>query len=509
MVFVIYYGLIIFILEVRSIMSQSTGREDEALERGLKLRHVNMIAIGGAIGTGLFVGTGGSLSEGGAGGILLGYCLISVMIFFSMTSLGEMSTYMPVSGAFETYSTRFVSPAFGFAMGLNYWFNWAVTIACELEAATLVLRFWFPHANSLIWSVAFLLFLFLLNWFSVGSFGEAEFWFAGIKVVTIVVFLVVGVLMIAGVMGGSSPGFSNWSVGKGAFPNGVGGMIKVFLIAGFSFQGTELIGIMAGEAKNPEEAVTKAVKAIFFRILLFYIGSIIVIAFLLPYTDPSLLKTGVENISVSPFTLVFQRAGIAIAAAVMNAVILTSVLSAGNSAIYAGSRVLYAMATERKLPEAFAKTNKRGVPYVSLIFTTVFGLLSFFGSFVGEGTLYLWMVNTIGISGFITWFGIGLDHYRFRKAFKLQGKDESALKYKAKWFPVGPWICMLMCAIVIFFQWYANGVSDFQSFMATYIGLILFIVLWVGWRLKHHDKLVPLAEIDLTPDQGNVKERAK
>lgn len=490
-------------------MSQNTGKEDEALERGLKLRHVNMIAIGGAIGTGLFVGTGGSLSEGGAGGIILAYCLISVMIFFSMTSLGEMSTYMPVSGAFETYSTRFVSPAFGFAMGLNYWFNWAVTIACELEAATLVLRFWFPHANSFFWSLAFIVFLFLLNWFSVGSFGEAEFWFAGIKVVAIIVFLIVGVLMIAGILGGNAPGFSNWKVGGGAFPHGAWGCISVFLIAGFSFQGTELIGVMAGEAKDPEKAVPRAVKAIFFRILLFYIGSIVVISFLLPYTDPNLLNGGVENISVSPFTLVFKRAGIAFAAALMNAVILTSVLSAGNSAIYAGSRVLYAMATEKKLPELFAKTNKRGVPWFSLIFTTIFGLLSFFGSFVGEGQLYLWMVNTIGISGFITWFGIGLDHYRFRRAFILQGHSLSEFKYMAKGFPVGPIITMLICAVVIVGQFFAYGDYSFKGFMTAYIGLVFFCVLWVGWRLKHHDKLVPLAEIDLTPDQGNIKERAK
>ena len=489
-------------------MSNKNNNEGEALERGLKVRHINMIAIGGAIGTGLFVGTGGSLSEGGAGGIILAYCLVSVMIYFSMTSLGEMSTYMPVSGAFETYSTRFVSPSFGFAMGLNYWFNWAVTIACELEAATLVLRFWFPHANSLFWSLGFIIFLFLLNWFSVGSFGEAEFWFAGIKVVTIVVFLITGVLLIFGIMGGqASPGFSNWHVGNGAFPHGAWGCISVFLIAGFSFQGTELIGIMSGEAKDPEHAVPKAVKAIFYRILLFYIGSIIVISLLIPYTNPNLLNGGVENVSVSPFTLVFKRAGIAFAASLMNAVILTSVLSAGNSAIYAGSRTLYAMATEDKIPRAFAKTNKRGVPYVALIFTTVFGVLSFFGSFVGEGQLYLWMVNTIGISGFITWFGIGLDHYRFRRAFILQGHSTSELKYMAKGFPVGPMICMLMCAFVICGQFFAYGDYSIKGFMTAYIGLVLFIVLFVGWRLKHHDHMIPLKDIDLTPDTGNVKEK--
>ncbi|MEG0662724.1 MAG: amino acid permease, partial [Anaerovoracaceae bacterium] len=184
-------------------MSSKKGKEGaEDLQRTLKSRHTSMIAIGGAIGTGLFVAMGDSLSQAGPGGALVAYGAIGVMVYFLMTSLGEMATYMPVSGSFETYATKFVDPALGFALGWNYWYNWAITIAAELVAGAIVVKFWLPDTNSVMWSGLFLAILVLLNIFSARMYGESEFWFAGIKVLTIIVFLIVGVLMILGVMGG-------------------------------------------------------------------------------------------------------------------------------------------------------------------------------------------------------------------------------------------------------------------------------------------------------------------
>ena len=223
----------------------SHGKADPHLRRNLKARHLNMIAIGGAIGTGLFVASGGTITGAGPGGALLAYGAIGVMVFFLMQSLGEMATYCPSSGAFEVYATRYVSKSFGFAQGWNYWYNWAITVAAELVAATIVMQYWFPpdQVPPWIWSGVFLLILFTLNAFSVRGFGESEFWFAAIKVVTVLIFLALGVLMIVGILGGESPGLTNWQIGEAPFVNGFWGIMGVFMIAGFSFQGTEMIGI--------------------------------------------------------------------------------------------------------------------------------------------------------------------------------------------------------------------------------------------------------------------------
>ena len=272
---------------------------DGELKRGLSSRHMNMIAIGGAIGTGLFVASGATISQAGPGGALVAYLAMGLMVFLLMQSLGEMSSYLPVPGAFETYATRFVSPSFGFALGWNYWFNWAITVAAELTAASIVMAYWWPSVPSWMWSAGFLALLFLLNVLSARAYGEGEFWFAIIKVAAVLVFLVLGILMIAGIMG-NSPGVSNWHHGDAPFVHGVGGIMTVFLIAGFSFQGTELIGIAAGESKDPDTAIPKATKQIFWRIMIFYIGAIAVIGLLLPYTDPNLLAGEVTDVAVSP-----------------------------------------------------------------------------------------------------------------------------------------------------------------------------------------------------------------
>jgi lysine-specific permease len=352
--------------------------------------------------------------------------------------------------------------------------------------------------EKILWSAGFLLVLFLLNYFSVGAYGESEFWFAGIKVLTIVVFLVVGILMIFGVMSGPSPGFANWTIGDAPFPGGFAAIISIFMIAGFSFQGTELIGVAAGEVEHPEKSIPKAIKTVFVRIMLFYIGGILVISFLLPYNDPNLLHTGIENVSVSPFTLIFHRAGIGFAAALMNAVILTSVLSCANSGMYASTRMLYSLAMEGKAPGVFKTVNKKGVPLPALFLTTLIGMAAFLGSMVGEGTVYLWLVNASGVAGFIAWLGIAISHYKFRKAFLAQGHSLNELKYKAMFFPFGPCLAMVLCLIVIFGQLYANADYSVLGFFVAYIGAVLFIAIFLIYKVVKRTKGVRPEEADLS-----------
>ena len=420
------------------------------------------------------------------------------MVFFLMTSLGEMATYLPVSGSFSTYATRFVDPALGFALGWNYWFNWAITLAVDVSTAALVMQFWLPDMPGWIFSLVALLLIFLINITSVKSFGETEYWFALIKVITVIIFLGVGVLTIFGIMGGHRTGLSNFTIKKAPFVGGLPMMLSVFVVAGFSFQGTELIGITAGESKTPEKSIPKAIKQVFWRILLFYILSIFVIACLIPYTSPSLLGASETNIAVSPFTLVFKRAGLASAASIMNAVILTSVLSAANSGMYASSRMLWSMAEDGYAAKIFAKTNKRGIPVMALIGTTIIGALTFMTSVFGT-RIYLFLVAASGLTGFIAWLGIAISHYRFRRAFKVQGHQLSELKYHARWFPFGPIFAFLLCVIVIIgqdiqafahFDWTAIGIS--------YMSIPLFIILYSYYKIRYKTKVIPLEKVDLS-----------
>ncbi|WP_278763821.1 amino acid permease [Corynebacterium argentoratense] len=481
----------------------SSHPEAQQLRRSLKARHMYMIAIGGSIGTGLFVASGATVANAGPGGALLAYALIGFMVFLLMQSLGEMATYIPLAGSFGEYARRFVSPSFGFAIGWNYWYNWAITVAAELAAAALVMKYWAPNTPGWIWSAIFLAILFGLNALSARAYGEGEFWFALIKVAVVIFFLILGVLMIFGILGGPSPGFSNWTLSNGEqsapFVNGAAGVLGVFMIAGFSFQGTELVAVAAGEAEDPDRNVPKAIRTVFIRILLFYIGAIAVIGFLIPFTDPRLLDSAEDNIAVAPFTLVFDNAGVLAAAAIMNAVILTSILSAGNSGLYASTRMLYALAESGQAPKLLSKLNSRGVPIPALIATTAIGALCFISSLIGDGAAYTWLINASGLAGFITWMGIAWCHYKFRRAFLAQGHSVDELPFKAIFFPLGPIVALLMCAFVIAGQNLEvyTGNIDLGTLISAYVGLPLFLALWWGHKLVTKAPKVNPMEADL------------
>ncbi|MGF9906382.1 amino acid permease [Brevibacillus porteri] len=474
------------------------------LQRGLKARHLTMIAIGGSIGTGLFLASGGSIHSAGPGGALVAYLAISIMVYFLMTSLGEMAAFMPVSGSFSTYATRFVDPSLGFALGWNYWYNWAITIAVELSASALIMKYWFPDTPAIVWSALFLGLLFALNLLSVKAYGESEYWFALIKVVTVIVFIIVGVLMIFGIMGGQAVGFQNFTKGDAPFNGGFMALLGVFMITGFSFQGTELVGVAAGESEDPARNIPKAIRQIFWRILLFYILAILIIGLLVPYDNPNLISGDLTDIAISPFTIVFENAGFAFAASVMNAVILTSVLSAGNSGMYASTRMLWNLAKDGNAPKWFAKVTSNGVPINALILTALIGALAFLSSLFGEGEVYVWLLNASGMSGFIAWLGIAISHYRFRKAFIAQGRDLSELPYRAKWFPFGPIFAFIICCIVILGQNYSafmGGTIDWYGVLVSYIGLPLFLIIWLAYKITQKTKLVPLEQVDFSMDE--------
>lgn len=482
------------------------------LRRALKARHLTMIAIGGSIGTGLFVASGVTIAEAGPGGALFSYLLIGVMVYFLMTSLGELAAYMPVSGSFSTYGAKYVEPGFGFALGWNYWYNWAVTVAVDLVAAQLVIGYWYdsgPFGSPFwVWSAIFLAIIFLINFISVKGFGEAEYWFALIKVVTVIAFIIIGTLMITGIMhGAEGAGWKNWTIGEAPFKGGLSAMIGVAMVVGFSFQGTELIGIAAGESQDPGKNIPRAVRQVFWRILLFYIFAILIISLIIPYNDPLLLNVN-EDVSVSPFTLVFKNAGLSLiidnievlsAAAIMNAVILTSVLSAGNSGMYASTRMLFSLANEGKAPKIFAKLSANGVPRNALYATTIVAGLCFLTSMFGNQKVYLWLLYTSGMTGFIAWLGIAISHYRFRIGYVKQGHDLRLLPYRSSFFPFGPLFAFGLCLIIALGQNYQAFLVDDISWVdiaSTYIGIPLFLVIWFGYKLVKGTHFVKYSEME-------------
>ncbi|MGD9153033.1 MAG: amino acid permease [Gammaproteobacteria bacterium] len=455
------------------------NNDQQQLQRRLRSRHVTMIAIGGSLGTGLFVASGNAIYTAGPWGALLAYAITGFLVYFLMTSLAEMTAYMPTSGAFCKYCSDFVSPSFGLAMGYNYFFDWASAIAVEISAASFLVRYWFPNISFTAWSAIFFFAILIINLFPVRIYGESEYFMSSIKIIAIVAFIIVGTLLITGVIGHQHIGFANWHTGllHGNWKT----LLVTFLVAGFSFQGTELVGITAGEVDNPAKNMPRAARSVFWRIFVFYFLTIAIICFIIPSTDSRLIHASSEHIALSPFTIIFSQAGLRHAASIINLVILMAVLSACNSDTYSASRILWHLADEGHAPKVLTKTNRHGTPIYAVLITAVFGSLVFLSSFFGNGRMFLLLVSISSLSGFIAWLGIAISHYRFRKAFLRQGNNLNILPYRAKFYPFGPIICIVGCVVIILGQLLVlkvQGQWNLHSIIATYILIPILILLW-------------------------------
>lgn len=470
------------------------------MDRGLKARHVSMIAIGGAIGTGLFVATGGVISQAGPGGALLAYLIIGVMLYFLMSTIGELATFYPVSGAFSAFSTRFIDPSVGFAIGWLYLIIGVLVSAVDIIVAANVITFWeaMQFLSPFGWSIVFFIIIVLLNIFTVKLYGEAEYWLSLIKVTTIFVFIVFGVLMIFGILGGETYGFKNYTIGEAPFVGGFAGFFSVLLIAGFSVGGTEVVAVTAGESDEPEKSMPKAVKQVFWRILIFYIGSIAVISAILPYTDPMLLNES-GSVNQSPFTIVFDRIGIAFAASVINAVVLTALLSASNSMLYTASRMLYSLANNKQAPAFLGKVNERTRSPLSAVITVIVAvfLIIVFSNFKENAIFFL--LELVGSLIIVVWGSNVWAQIRLRKAIKVQGKNvEDVLPFVGKGYVIGK-IVVIGVLLLLF----AGGAIphllnlNFKNVFGHFLPFILFGVAIVIHKLITGSKMVKLSEIDL------------
>lgn len=405
--------------------------ENTQLKRAMSERQVRMIGLASGIGTGLFLSSGYTIHTAGAFGTILAYTVGAILVYLIMLSLAELSIAMPVTGSFHYYAQKLIGSATGFLVAISYWLTWTVALGSEFTAIGIVMQRWFPTVPAWVFSAIFIVIIFLSNLFSVKVFGESEYWLASIKVVAIITFLLLGSMVLLGwlhVSGDVHPGFDN-IFSHGLFPNGIGQVFTTMLAVNFAFSGTELMGVTAGEAKNPEKAIPSAIKAVWWRQVIFFIGSITILAAILPYQ-----KAGVTE---SPFVAVFNMIGIPYAADVMNFVIITGILSMANSGLYASTRMLWSLSHEKLIHPIFEKTNKQGIPVWALSASLAGGLLALLSSFVAAGALYLNLVAVSGLAVVFVWIAIAWSHYKYSQQLKNQGRQKD-LRYPKWAYPLLP-----------------------------------------------------------------------
>ncbi|MDG3011026.1 amino acid permease [Rhodococcus sp. D2-41] len=402
-------------------------------------RHLFMITLAGVIGTGLFLGTGQVIGQAGPGGTIVAYIVGGVLLYLTMVCLGELSVVMPVSGSFQAHATKFIGPGTGFTIGWIYWLSWASFIGLEFLSAGIIMRYWFPNTPTWVWSAFFIVVLFLINCFTARSFAETEYLLAGIKVLAVAMFIVLGALAMFGVIGmrdQAPPFLSNFTEHGGFFPTSIGAVFAAMMTVVYTFMGSEVMGVAAGETRNPSKAVPRAVKTIVFRLVFLYLGAIVILVALIPWQ-----KVGLNE---SPFVTVFNSIGIPYSASLMNFVVLIAVLSVGNTGLYMCTRILWSLSKEHAAPRAFGRTTKRGIPFIALVVTLVFGLFSLLSSIVAADTLFVFLISVSGIGGALSWMAIAWSQFRFRRQYVRDGGRVSDLPYAAPWFPVTPVLVIVM-----------------------------------------------------------------
>ncbi|GAM40607.1 Can1 homolog [Talaromyces pinophilus] len=483
------------------------------LKRKLKSRHLQMIAIGGTIGTGLFIGSGTAIANAGPAGALIAYLFVGSIVYSVMTSLGEMATYIPIPGAFTSYATRFVDPSLGFAMGWIYWFSWAITFALELTATGLIIQYWDQSISIGVFIAVFWVCITAANLLPVGFYGELEFWLSTVKIITIVGFMLFAICIDAGAGHRPYLGFHTWR-DPGAFAphllESTGATAKfvgfwaVLIQAGFSYQGTELVGIAVGECENPRKTMPSAIRKTFYRILLFFVLTIFFIGLLVPYTNERLAAGG-SDASASPFVIAADLAGVKVLPGIINGVLLTVVLSAANSNVYSGSRILIGLAQEGFAPRFLKTTSTKGVPYYGVAVTSAIGLLAFLNLSNNGATVFNWFVNISGVAGFISWSVLNGCHIAFMRALAARNISRDLLPYKAMWQPFFAWYGLFFNVLIILTQGFTAWIPTFDvsSFFVAYVSLILFVVLYLGHKIVFRTKFVRPIDADL--DTGRTE----
>ncbi|MDP1419768.1 amino acid permease [Peribacillus simplex] len=478
-------------------MPNTNNTNENQLKRSMKSRHLFMISLGGVIGTGLFLSSGYTISQAGPGGTILAYLVGGLIMYLVMLCLGELTVAMPVTGSFQTYATKYIGPATGFTIGLMYWLTWVVTVGSEFTASGLLMQRWFPHTSVWMWSAVFAILIFLLNSISVKIFAETEFWFSGIKIITIILFIVLGGSAMLGFIPmddrASAPMLSNFTVDGGLFPNGLLPVFMAMISVNFAFSGTELIGIAAGESENPEKDVPRSIRNVIWRTLFFFVGAIFVLSGLISWKEAGVIE--------SPFVMVFDNIGIPYAADIMNFVIITALLSVANSGLYASTRMLWSLSNEKMISSFFGKVTSNGVPLNALAVSMAVACLSLLSSVFAPDTVYVVLVAISGFAVVVVWIGIVLSQYMFRKHFLKMGGDIKNLKFRTPLYPFVPIaacvLCLASCIGLAF---------DASQRIALYCGVPFIVLCYLFYYMKNRGNKNQINSYNETDDNiRNIK----
>ncbi|CAL9734815.1 dicarboxylic amino acid permease [Monosporozyma servazzii] len=485
----------------------------QRLKKDLKARHVSMIAIGGSLGTGLLIGTGTSLATAGPVSMLISYSFVGILVFFTMSCLGEMATYIPLDG-FTSYASRYCDPALGFAVGYAYLIKYFILPPNQLTAAALVIQYWVDRdtVNPGVWITIFLVIIVAINTFGVKFFGEFEFWLSSFKVLVMLgLIILLFVIMLGGGPNHDRLGFRYWK-DPGAFKeysesiNGDKGkfvaFVSCFVYALFCYLGIELTGIVAAEAENPRKNIPKAIKLTMYRIIIFYVITIFLLGMCVASNDPSLLEARTKSTSAaaSPFVVAIQNSGIKVLPHIFNVCVLLFVFSACNSDLYVSSRSLYSLAIDNKAPKIFATTNRWGIPYYSLGVSVLFCLLAYMSVSSGSAKVFNYFVNVVSICGVLSWISILITFICFDRAVRAQGIDRSTFAYVAPFQPYGAYFSLFFCcllALIKNFTVFLNHKFDHENFITGYIGLPIFFFCYFGYKWVKKTRIIPPEEVDL------------
>lgn len=486
------------------------------LKKALSSRQVSMIALGGALGTGLLIGTGSALKAAGPGAIFVAYSAIGFVVFMVMTALGEVAAFIPLNG-FANYCQRYVDDALGFACGYVYLFKYLILPANQLVAGSLTMQYWVKaeRINPGVWVAIFLVVILIINLAGVKFFGEIEFWVSSLKVITCLgLILCLWCIALGGGPTHERIGFRYWK-NPGAFleytqtdfiiPGSKGrfvAFVSVLVTAVFAYLGTELVGITFAETRNPRKSIPKAIRLTFYRIVVFYILSILFLGMCVSPRDPLLMSPdgNSSSASVSPFVIAIRNAEISGLPHVINACILLFVMSAANSDMYVCSRTIYSLAVAGYAPKFFLKTNRLGVPYYGIVLSFLFCLLAFMTVSDDSRVVFNYFVNVVSLTGLLAWSCILIIHIRFMKALKAQGLDRKRdLAYKSPLQPYGSYIALSICVLIVFIKNFTVFINkfDYKNFITGYIVLPVFIIMYFGWKIIYKTKIIRIEDIDL------------
>lgn len=497
--------------------------DNNHLHRGLKSRHITMIAIGGAIGTGLIIGTGKALAQSGPGSILIAYTSVGFLVYIVMTALGEMAAWIPHGSGFAGYATRFCDPALGFALGWTYWCKYIITTPNQLTATALIIQEWVPPArvNPGIFILIFLLLICGINYFGIKFFGELEFWLSTIKVIVIVGVIILSFLLAVGAGPGPATGFKYYK-NPGAFrpyiASGDAGKFYGFwsslVNAVFAYLGTELIGVTVGEAQNPRKTIPRAIKLTFYRILFFYCLSVFFLGMLVPYNSEDLKFANQQKAkaSASPFVVAIRIAGIKALPDILNACILLFTFSASNSDLYIASRTIYGLAEEGHAPKIFKWTDKRGVPVPALAISALFCCTAFMNAASSSTVVFGYFVNLTTIFGLLSWISLLVSHIYFVRARRAQGIADNQLAYVA---PFGLWgsiIALFFCCLIALTKNFnvftrspkTYGDFDYKNFVTGYLGIPIYLICIFGYKFIMKSKGVKPHEADFYSGKDEI-----